>query len=210
MRISDWSSDVCSSDLVADLLGVLFLFGQPLLDRPADRQVAVHRVGGAGRVGDRGGTNAALDHPRQDLGGGAEQRDRLGRTGAGVLRDASKGVGEVARLLGDVTGAQAHVDAALLALDVEAAGTGETRGQRLRAAHAAEPGGQDPLALEIATVVLATHLHEGLVGALDDALAADVDPAAGGHLAVHPQALAIAYVEVLPGDRKSTRLNSSH
>src|SRR3546814_3558129 len=99
MRISDWSSDVCSSDLVADLLGVLFLFGQPLLDRPADRQVAVHRVVGAGLVGDRVGTNAALDHPRPDLGGVAEQRDRLGLTGAGVLLDARKGVVEVARLL---------------------------------------------------------------------------------------------------------------
>src|SRR3546814_10666363 len=35
---------------VAELLGVLFLFGQPLLDRPADRPVAVPRVVGAGLV----------------------------------------------------------------------------------------------------------------------------------------------------------------
>src|SRR3546814_15296783 len=47
--------------------------------------------------------------------------------------------------------------------------------------------------------MLATHLDKGLVGALHDALAADVDPAAGGHLAVHHQALAIELVEVLPG-----------
>ena len=33
---------------------------------------------------------------------------------------------------------------------------------------------------------------------LDDALAADVDPAAGGHLAVHGQALGVEFVEVLP------------
>jgi hypothetical protein len=71
-------------------------------------------------------------------------------------------------------------------------------GQRLRAAHAAQSGGEDPLALEVAAVVLATHLHEGLVGALHDALAADVDPAAGGHLAVHHQALLIELIEVLP------------
>ena len=43
------------------------------------------------------------------------------------------------------------------------------------------------------------HLGEGLVSALHDALAADVDPGAGRHLAVHRQALAIELVEVLPG-----------
>ena len=46
--------------------------------------------------------------------------------------------------------------------------------------------------------MLAAHLGEGLVGALDDALRADVDPAAGGHLAVHHQPLAIELVEHLP------------
>ena len=73
------------------------------------------------------------------------------------------------------------------------------RRQRLRAAHAAEAGGEDPLAFEVAVVMLAAHLDEGFVGALHDALAADVDPAAGGHLAVHHQALLIELVEVLPG-----------
>ena len=46
--------------------------------------------------------------------------------------------------------------------------------------------------------MLAAHLGEGLVGALDDALRADVDPAAGRHLAVHHEALAIELVEHLP------------
>jgi hypothetical protein len=47
--------------------------------------------------------------------------------------------------------------------------------------------------------VLAAGLGKGLVGALHDALGADVDPAAGRHLAVHHQALAVEFVEVLPG-----------
>ena len=51
---------------------------------------------------------------------------------------------------------------------------------------------------EIAAVVLPPRLDEGLVGALDDALAADVDPRARRHLAVHHQALAVELVEVLP------------
>ena len=43
------------------------------------------------------------------------------------------------------------------------------------------------------------HLDEGLVGALHDALGADVDPGPGGHLAVHHEALAVELVEVIPG-----------
>ena len=61
-----------------------------------------------------------------------------------------------------------------------------------------KPGGQDPAPAQIAAEVLAAHLDEGLVGALHDALAADVDPRAGRHLAEHHQALAVELVEVLP------------
>ena len=52
---------------------------------------------------------------------------------------------------------------------------------------------------EVAAIMLAAHLDEGLVGALNDALRADIDPGAGRHLAVHHQALAIELVEMLPG-----------
>src|SRR3546814_1879075 len=83
---------------------------------------------------------------------------------------------EIVGLLIDVTGAQAHVDAALLAFDGEAARTGEAGRQRLRAAHAAEPGGEYPLAGEVAAVMLPAHFDEGFVRALHDALRADVDP----------------------------------
>ena len=73
------------------------------------------------------------------------------------------------------------------------------RGERLRAAHPAEAGGEHEPAGERAAEVLARRLGEGLVGALQDALGADVDPGARGHLAVHHQALALELVEVLPG-----------
>ena len=48
-------------------------------------------------------------------------------------------------------------------------------------------------------IVPAPHLDEGLVGALHDALRADIDPGARGHLPVHHQALAIELVEAVPG-----------
>src|SRR6185369_1483335 len=116
-----------------------------------------------------------------------------------VARNARQRVVEVVGLLVEVLRAQAKVDARLLALDDQRARAGEARGQRLRAAHATQPRGEDPLALERAAVVLAPRLDEGLVRALHDALAAYVDPRARGHLAVHHQALAIELVEVLPG-----------
>src|SRR5208282_5038407 len=70
-------------------------------------------------------------------------------------------------------------------------------GERLGAAHAAEPGGEDPAAFEAAAVMPAGGLGEGLEGAADDALAADVDPRAGRHLAVHYEAPAVELVEML-------------
>src|SRR3546814_12727329 len=84
MRVSDWSSDVCSSDL-----------GGPLLDGPADRQVAVPGVVGAGLVGDGVGAHAAFDQSGQDFHGVAEQCDGLGFAGLGVPVDAGERVVEV-------------------------------------------------------------------------------------------------------------------
>ncbi len=86
------------------------------------------------------------------------------------------------------------------------------RGQRLRAAHAAEAGGDDEPSRERAAEVLTRGLRERLVGALQDALRADVDPRARGHLAVHHQALAVELVEVLPGGprRHQHRVRDEH
>ena len=68
------------------------------------------------------------------------------------------------------------------------------------------------LPVQIAAVVLAAGFGERLVGALHDALAADVDPRAGRHLAVHHEALAIELVEVLPGRpvRHEVRVGDQH
>ncbi len=128
-----------------------------------------------------------------------QQGDGDGFAFGGVFFDARQRVVQVVGLLVDVAGAQAEIDAALLAFDVQRAGAGQRRGQRLRAAHAAQAGGQHPAALQVAVVMLAARLDEGFVGALHDALAADVDPAAGGHLAVHGQAFGVQFVEVFPG-----------
>ena len=72
-------------------------------------------------------------------------------------------------------------------------------GERLGAAHAAETAGQRDGAGEGAAEVLVGDLGEGRERALQDALGADVDPRAGGHLAVHDEAEVLELAEVLGG-----------
>ena len=62
--------------------------------------------------------------------------------------------------------------------------------ERLRPAHPAAAGGERERAGERAAEPLLGDRGERLVRALQDALGADVDPGAGGHLAVHRQARA--------------------
>ena len=97
---------------------------------PADRQVAIEGIVGAGLVGDHVRAHATAHQLRQDFGGVTQQGDGDGLAFAGVLGNARQGVVEVSGLFVDVTAAQAEVDAGLLALDVQRAGTGQGRGQR--------------------------------------------------------------------------------
>ena len=88
----------------------------------------------------------------------------------------------------EIAGVEPHLDARGLAFDREQRGTRHGRGERLRAAHAAEPCGENPFSGKVAAIVAPPDFREGLVGALHDALAADIDPRARSHLAVHHQA----------------------
>src|SRR5215211_8776318 len=71
-------------------------------------------------------------------------------------------------------------------------------GQRLRAAHPAEAGGDDEPAAQRAAEPLARERRERLVRALQDPLGPDVDPGPGGHLAVHHQPGLLELAEHIP------------
>ena len=122
-----------------------------------------------------------------------------GFLGVHVLAHQGQGRVQVVGPLVQVAGLEALLDAGAVHLHAEGHAPVHGDGQGLGAAHAAQAGGEGPGAGEGTVEVLAGGLGEGLVGALDDALAADVDPAAGGHLAVHHQALLVEFPEVLPG-----------
>ncbi|MNS66587.1 hypothetical protein D3C72_998070 [compost metagenome] len=174
----------------------------PLRHGPAFGQVAVDEVMRRSLVGDDVRAHAAgLGAARQlrhDLCRVAEQAHRDGLLLRGGVGDHGQRLVQRGGLLVHIARAQAEVDARLLALDGQHAGPGQHASQRLRAAHATQPGRQDPLAGEVATEVLVAGLDEGLEGALHDALRADIDPRAGGHLAVHHQSGAVQLIELVP------------
>ncbi len=151
-----------------------------------------------GLVRHRVGPDAAPDELGQDLRRIAQHADRERRARAARVFNEGKPVVERFGRHVEIAGPEPRLDPAGPAFDREAGGTGHGRGQRLRPAHAAQPGGEDPAPGEIAAIMLAPDLDEGLVGALDDALAADIDPGARRHLAVHHQALAVELVEMRP------------
>ena len=143
---------------------------------------------GASRSSNSGKTSAALPSRPIDSGRLASRASTasaqrvVDRLGAGV---------EVALL-------DAALDAALVAVHADRDAVVHGDGQRLRAAHAAEARGERDRAGQRAVEPLARDGAERLVGALQDALGADVDPRARGHLAVHRQPGRLELAELLP------------
>ena len=157
--------------------------------------------------------DAAAGQLGEHLAGVAEQADRQADALVGGLADAGDGVVDVGGHLVQVAGLEAAGDAVRVDLDVEAGGTGQGGGQRLRAAHAAQAGGEDGAAGQVGRAPVAlTGGGEGLEGALQDALGADVDPRAGGHLAEHGQAQGLEPAELVPGGeaRHQQRVGDQH
>ena len=110
--------------------------------------------------------------------------------------------------LGQVAGAVAHpalgvagLDAGVVHLGDNGGSPGDLSGLALGARHAAKTGGDEQAAGQIAVLgdaqLQAAGVEQGVEGAVDDALGADVHPAAGGHLAVVGHADGGGPVEVL-------------
>ena len=153
----------------------------------AARHVAADRIDRR-LVGDDVGRDAALEQGVQHVGdvGDEPDRDRLAPL-LGAEHERERALEVVAAVL-QVALAQAPLDPLGIDLDDERRRARQHAGQRLRAAHAAEAGGQHEPALQRAAEVLAPGGHERLVGALQDPLRADVLPGAGGHAGEHREA----------------------
>ena len=184
----------------------------PLGDAPAAGQVAVQRVVSGGLVGHDIGPHASPHQLGENVRRIAQQPDRHGPAFRAGGLDDPQGLVQIRRLHVQITRAQPHLDPARLALHGQHAGARHRCRQRLRAAHATEPGGQNPAALEAAAIMLPAGLHEGFIRALNDSLAADINPRPGGHLPIHHEAPPIEFVEMLPGRpmRHQVRIRDQH
>ena len=152
-----------------------------------------------GLVGDEVEPLAGRGPGGLDLGGVADERDaeRLARPRPPSRAQAQR-LGRVAGQPVDVADVEPPAGPRLVDLDGDADALVHGHGQRLGTAHPAEPGGQGHGPAQRAAEVLARRLGERLVGALQDALRPDVDPRAGGHLAVHHQPGLLELAEVPP------------
>ena len=90
------------------------------------------------------------------------------------------------------------LDALRINVNAEKCSAGHGGGERLSSSHSAHSAGDDELAGKISAKMFLAGGRECLECALHDALRADVDPASGGHLAVHHQPGALKFVELLP------------
>ena len=134
----------------------------------------------------------------QDLGAVADDpdRDRLaGRTG---LVHPPQRLVEVVALAVEVARLDPTLDPGRIGLDAEGDATVHRDGERLRAAHPAEPAGERHRPRERPAEPLRRGLGERLVRPLQDALGPDVDPRARRHLPVHREPGVLELAERVP------------
>ena len=168
------------------------------VERHAVGDVAVQRIVRRRLIRQHVGRDAARDERRQDVGRVRAQSDRPCHAVACPAGDRVERLVQAVGRLVQVACGQAPLDAPGIHLDHQRRGAVHRRGQRLGSAHAAETGGDDEAPGQRAAEMTTRDLGQRLVGPLHDALAADVDPAAGRHLAVHRQAALLEIAEVLP------------
>jgi len=174
---------------------------QRLRVREAMRNVSVQLVVRGRLVREDVGHEAAREEPVEKVHG-----IRAHAEGAGFAavprreRPVDPGI-EVVDALVDVARGEAPFDARSVHLRNQRRPATHRRGERLRATHAAEACRHDEPPHERAVLgreIAARGLGEGLVGALQDALRADVDPRARRHLAVHREAEGLEPPELVP------------
>src|SRR5918995_329727 len=169
-----------------------------LLEAVTSRDVAAQRVVGRRLVRDGVWDIAVLQEGGEDLGGVADDADgERDAFALGFLR-AFQSIFEVIGEDVEVAGLDAALRAGGVHLDAEGYALVHGDRERLGAAHSAEASGEADAPAERPAEALFGDGGEGLVGSLEDALGADVDPGPGGHLAVHREPRLLELPERLP------------
>ncbi len=132
------------------------------------------------------------------LGGVTVNRDRERLASRPSFLGPAKGFVERRCRPVDIPETEPSLDALAIDLDEKADAAVQGDGERLGASHSSEASGEHEPAGQRAAEMLAGTGAEGLVGSLQNALCADVDPGARGHLSVHREPHRLVSPEVLP------------
>ena len=180
------------------LLGIRFAELASLVGRVPGGDVAAERIVGRGLVGHDVRHDAAREQLLEDLRRVADEADRATVALALRLLDLAQRRVEIGRHEVEVARLDATLEMLRVDVDDQADAVVHRDREGLRAAHAATAGREHEPTAQRAAEVRARDRREGLVGALHDALGADVDPRAGGHLPVHREALGLEAPERVP------------
>ena len=156
---------------------------------------------------------AAARELRNHLRRVAQEPDRQRATfGCSRTHTRERVVDRLARFV-QIPRLQAPLDPRRVDLDAQDGRPRHRPGQRLRAAHPAEPRGQDRPSVQVGRAeVLLPRRGEGLIRPLQNPLRADVDPATGRHLAEHGQSERLEPAKLVPGRpaRNEQRICDQH
>ena len=152
-----------------------------------------------GLIGEHVRRHPARHEGRNDVCRVRFEADRSGLAAPAVFARAREGVVERIGRLVEILRVETPPDASRIDLDHQRHALVHRHGQRLGAAHAAETGGHRQPATQGATEMAPGQGRQRLIGALQDALRADVNPRSGRHLAVHRQPAVFEVPEMLPG-----------
>lgn len=184
-------------------LGIVLAHGHGLVERELLREVAAVQVVRRGLVGQDVRSHVVQVHVVQHVDHVGVDRDGDGLVAVACLDHAQHRILDAGEGLVDPAFSLTASDLAGVHLRDQDRGTGHLAGRGLSPAHVAETGREQELAGAGACP------HEGLVGALHDALLADERPGTGGHLAVHHGLSLLERPEVLvrgpAGDQHGVR-----
>src|SRR5690349_3152708 len=150
----------------------------------------------AGLIGQNIRNNPALHHLRQNVSAISNQPDRKRFSILASLFDHRKRFIERTRNLVAVTALQTFLDSCWVNFDAEKERAIHGCGERLGAAHSAEPTGYNEFAFQRSAKMFSTRLGKGFESSLHNSLAADVNPRTSGHLPVHRQAKPFEPIEL--------------
>ena len=180
-------------------LRVLPAQGREVLVGCPRRDVALELVVGRGLVRDEIGRGAAGEQPLVQVDRVRLHSDRDGPPRlAGVESHVDRPVERVFPHV-QVPRGKTPVDAPGVDLGDQGSGSVHRGRQRLGAAHASQARRHDEPSREVASEVSGSRGGKGLVSALQDSLAPDVDPGSGRHLAVHRETEPLEAPELLSG-----------